>query len=154
MRKILLAVDDTKGSVRAAEMIAHWADAIHPEHILLLHVQKLLGRSLIGESLESDPDIEEMSAALEGTEYKERLDNRSRKIMNYYTELLGRAGFNNIKPMVKHGHPAEVIIDTAKDEDVDLIIVGSRGGRLHDFLLGSVSREVANGAKISVLIAR
>ncbi len=153
MRKILLAVDDTKGSVLAAETVAQWADAIRPESIVLLHVQKLLGRSLIGEGLESDPDIEEMSAALEGTEYQQKLDDRARKILSHHSGILERAGFSGIKPVIKQGHPAEVIIATAKDEGADLIIVGSRGGRRHDFLLGSVSREVANGADISVLIA-
>ncbi|MCK4587348.1 MAG: universal stress protein, partial [Gammaproteobacteria bacterium] len=34
------------------------------------------------------------------------------------------------------------------------IVIGSRGKRTHDFLLGSVSREVANGSSIPVLLTK
>ncbi len=154
MKKILLAVDDTKGSVRAAEMLTEWVTTFQPETILLLHVEKMLGRSLIGESLESDVDIDEMRASLEGTEYIKKLDDRARRIIDYHKQILERAGFSGIESMVKPGHPAEEILSTATQQGVDLIVVGSRGKRRHDFLLGSVSREVANSADTAVLIAR
>jgi hypothetical protein len=35
-----------------------------------------------------------------------------------------------------------------------MIIIGSRGRRTHGFLMGSVSREIANSCEIPVLIAR
>ncbi len=147
MNKILVAVDDTKGSIKAAETLAEWAAMVQPKTIILLHVEQMLGRSLIGESLESDMDIEEIRDALEGTAYKEKLDKRAGKILAYHTQILVSAGFSGIKPMIKPGHPA-----TAKEENVDLIVVGSRGKRRHDFLIGSVSREVANSAKVPVLL--
>ena len=68
--------------------------------------------------------------------------------------MLEVAGYGNIKAMIKQGHPAEQILSTAKEEGVDLIVVGSHGSRLHTLLIGSVSREVANTADISVLVAR
>ncbi len=152
MNKILVAVDDTKGSIKAAETLAEWAAMVQPKTIILLHVEQMLGRSLIGESLESDMDIEEIRDALEGTAYKEKLDKRAGKILAYHTQILVSAGFSGIKPMIKPGHPAEQILATAKEENVDLIVVGSRGKRRHDFLIGSVSREVANSAKVPVLL--
>ncbi len=152
MQTILVAVDDTKGSIKAAQTLAEWAGMVRPETIILLHVEQMLGRSLIGESLESDTDLAEMREALEGTDYKEKLDQRAGKILAYHTQVLVEAGFSNVKPTIRQGHPAEEILATAKDENVDLIVVGSRGKRRHDFLIGSVSREVANGAKIPVLL--
>jgi len=154
MRRILLAVDDTKGSVKAAELLAGWATTLKPEEVLVMHVQRMFGRSLVGEALESDMDIEEIATALEGSEYQEKLDNRSRKVLSYFSKMLEDAGYSGVRPLVKQGHPAEQILATAQEEEVDLIVVGSRGKRLHSLLLGSVSREVANTSELPVLVVR
>lgn len=154
MKNILLAVDNTKGSKRAVETVTGWTKPFQPESILLLHVQKLYGLSVIGEGLESDQDIEETVTALKDSDKMEQLNSASAKIISYYTHMLEQAGFGNIKSLIKKGHPSEQIIATAKEENVDLIVVGSRGARLHTLLLGSVSREVSNTADISVLVAR
>ena len=153
MKKVLLAVDNTKGSELATRTVAKWANEFQPEKIILLHVQRLFGRSLVGEALESDQDIEEVAAALKNTELMDKLNAESDKILSHYTNMLFEAGHKNIEALVKQGHPAEKIVETAQQQDVDLIVLGSRGGRTHSLLLGSVSREVANTAKISVLIA-
>ncbi len=53
------------------------------------------------------------------------------------------------------GRAADVIIATATDAAADLIVVGSRGhGTLESMLLGSVSAEVVDRARIPVLVAR
>ena len=153
MNKILVAVDDSKGAEQAVKTLAGLTGVIQPESILILNVQKLFGRSIMGEVLESDQDLNEISAALEGSEYTEKLDAASDKIVNYFTGMLEQAGYQNIKSLVKKGHPAEQIVNTAKEEGVDVIIIGPRGRRLHTLLLGSVSREVVNTAPVSVLIA-
>lgn len=154
MKKILLAIDNSKGSEQAARTLAGWAKALKPESIILLYVQRLLGQSRVGEALESEQDLEEVSAALEGSDYLARLDAASAKIISHFTAILEQAGLKNVSARVKQGHPAEQILSTAKDEGVDLIVIGSRGKRTHSFLLGSVSREVTNTADISVLVAR
>ena len=154
MKKVLLAIDDTKGSERAAQALAGWAKSFQPESILLLHVERLFGRSLVGEALESEQDLEEVSVALEGTDYLEKLDAKCARIVSHFTDVLEQAGYGNVKAVIKKGHPAEQIVTTAKEEGVDLIVMGSRGRRLHSFLLGSVSREVTNTADISVLVVR
>lgn len=53
------------------------------------------------------------------------------------------------------GRAATVILDTAKEQGADLVVLGSRGhGPIAAMLLGSVSAEVAERAECSVLIAR
>jgi nucleotide-binding universal stress UspA family protein len=53
------------------------------------------------------------------------------------------------------GLPAEAILDVAKNRDVDLIVMGSRGlGRLAGALLGSQSQKVVQHAPCPVLIVR
>ncbi len=50
---------------------------------------------------------------------------------------------------------ASCILDSAKREDVDLILIGARGkGIMHEILLGSVSEKVLNAALCDVLITR
>ena len=50
--------------------------------------------------------------------------------------------------------PDEVLIDTAKELDADLIVVGSRGLSSHaHFILGSVAASVAHHAPCDVLVA-
>ena len=53
------------------------------------------------------------------------------------------------------GHPAEQILRVACEEDVDLIVMGSRGlSEWKALLLGSVSAHVIHHAHCSVLIVR
>jgi nucleotide-binding universal stress UspA family protein len=57
--------------------------------------------------------------------------------------------------VVMRGQPADAIVDVAKRESVDLIVVGGRGlNALEGALLGSVSEAVADRAPCPVLIAR
>lgn len=59
----------------------------------------------------------------------------------------------NVKTMVRVGFAAEVIIDVAKEENVDLIVISASGkGGLHRFILGSVAEEVLSKADGDVLL--
>ncbi|GMR21183.1 MAG: universal stress protein [Gammaproteobacteria bacterium] len=154
MKKVLLAVDDTKGAVRAAETLIKFYSGVRPVHVVLVYVEKFLGRSLVGEALGSGPEMDEIKMALKDTDYQQMLDKKAEKILACYTKMLNDAGITAIKPVVKEGHPADEILATAMEEATELIVLGSRGDRRHDFLIGSVSREVANASPIPVLLAR
>jgi len=83
------------------------------------------------------------------------MDLKAEKILNFYKSALEeRSPVPNIQTMVKGGNPAEVIVQTAKDEDVSMIIIGSRGKRVSNLFMGSVSREVANTADRPVMIVK
>ncbi len=153
MKKILIAVDDTKGSKTAATTFEGIFSCARPETVLLLYVEKLEGRSLMDEML-GDAELSTLREVLKGTEYQEALDRKANKILEFYKKSLEEKGVTGIKAVVKSGHPAEEILKTAKEENVDMIIIGSRGKRTHTLLLGSVSREIANNAEVPVLIAR
>lgn len=59
----------------------------------------------------------------------------------------------NVKTMVRVGFAAEVIIDVAKEENVDLIVISASGkSGLHRFILGSVAEEVLTKADVDVLL--
>lgn len=62
---------------------------------------------------------------------------------------------NNLKitHVIKEGSPAKSILEVAKEEDVDLIVMGSSGKSGFDrFIMGSVADKVVNSAKCAVLI--
>jgi nucleotide-binding universal stress UspA family protein len=53
------------------------------------------------------------------------------------------------------GAPAEVILDYTKKNHNDLIVIGSRGlGGIREFVLGSVSHNVVQHARIPVLVVK
>jgi len=53
------------------------------------------------------------------------------------------------------GPPAKVILDYADKSEFDLIIVGSRGlGTFKELMLGSVSHEIVQRAKMPVLVIK
>jgi nucleotide-binding universal stress UspA family protein len=97
-----------------------------------------------------------LKEVIEGTEYKEALDKKAETVLGYYKNALEeRSPVPNVQTMVKAGHPAEQIVETAKEEDVSMILIGSQGKRAGSrMLMGSVSREVANSADRPVLIVK
>ena len=58
-----------------------------------------------------------------------------------------------ITHVIKEGSPAKCILEVAKDEDIDLIVMGSSGKSGFDrFIMGSVADKVVNSAKCAVLV--
>ena len=124
-----------------------------PEEIILLYVEKFAGRSLMDEML-GDAELGTLRDVIQGTEFQEAMDKKAQKILGFYKKSLEeRSPVPKIRTMIKSGIPAEEIVQTAKDEDVSMIIIGSRGKRSRLFM-GSVSREVANTADRPVMIVK
>lgn len=62
---------------------------------------------------------------------------------------------NEMNTFVLEGNPREIIIDFAKQKQVNLIIMGSRGlNALEELFLGSVSNHVVQNATCPVLIEK
>jgi nucleotide-binding universal stress UspA family protein len=63
--------------------------------------------------------------------------------------------FSQFTTKLVEGRPADKIVETAKLESCDLIVIGSRGlGGIKEFFLGSVSDRVADEAPCPVLIVK
>ena len=153
MKKVLIAVDDTKGSKEIIPAFSRLFPCVRPETVILLFVQPYEGRSLMTEML-GEAELSTLKEVLEGTEYKEATDRRAQTIINFYRKALEEHGVTGIRAVAKVGHPAEEILNTAKEEGVEMIIIGSRGKRTTYRFMGSVSREVANRAEIPVLLVK
>lgn len=153
MKKVLIAVDDTKGSKDIVPAFNNLFSCARPEAVIILYVTPYEGRSLMTSML-GDTELSTLKEALEGTEYKEAIDKIAKTILDFYRKALEDNGVTGIKAVTKVGHPAEEILNVAKEEGAEMIIIGSKGKRMHTVLLGSVSREVANNSEIPVLIAK
>lgn len=154
MSKTLLTVDDSKASQRTLEKFVTLFKPCLADNIILLYVQKIEGQSVMDELLLSDSEMATLKESLQGTEHQEELDRKANKVLDYYRKSLAEHGLSPHKTIVKMGHPAEEIMNSAKEEGVSLIVMGSRSRRLHNLFMGSVSREVANNADVSILLIK
>jgi len=153
MRTVLIAVDDGKGSQATIDTFLKLFRCVRPETVALLYVEKIEGRSLMDEML-GTAELDTLKESLKGTEYQAALDKKAGGVLDYYQKQLAGQGLTGIKPLVRQGHPAEEILGAAKELGAEMIIIGSRGRRMHTLLMGSVSREIANRSEVPVLIAR
>ncbi|VAX30218.1 hypothetical protein MNBD_NITROSPIRAE02-779 [hydrothermal vent metagenome] len=151
--KILVAVNETKGSKNAVAKFVDMFSVCRAESIVLLYVEKFDASFVMDEML-GESEIKALMEAVQGTEYKEMLDKKAQTILNYYKKLLEDNGMTGVKTLAKMGHPAEEILAAVEAEGVDMIVIGSRGKRFEPLLMGSVSREVLQKAEIPVLVIK
>jgi len=91
---------------------------------------------------------------LDRKELSELLRNVGRQVLKKAGQITVKEGVKSTK-ILKEGKVANEIIKYAKNERINLIVVGSRGmGPIAKFLLGSVSNKLANHAECSVLIVK
>jgi nucleotide-binding universal stress UspA family protein len=70
-------------------------------------------------------------------------------------EEMGKAEGVTVNTVLLQGYPAQEILDFAEKNDVDMIVMGTRGKTGIDrFLLGGVTEKVVRNAKTEVLVVR
>jgi len=140
LSRILVAVDGSacadKAFESAAELVKKFGSKLYA--ICVVHTPSMLGVN------------KETVRALEGQLQIEARLTLSR----YYTFSKSKYGIET-ETMLAKGYPSQVIVDTAKAKDIDLIVIGSRGlSGIKGLFLGSVSHEVVRRAKQPVLVVR
>jgi nucleotide-binding universal stress UspA family protein len=137
MRRVLVATDNSDSAYRAVEAAAELA--------------KGTGAALIIVNVEQgyfDHTLEPLEVREGGGDI---LEARSREILLRAKERAIAIGVAQVQTVSGLGDAAAFILDVAKREAVDMIVVGKRGrGRLAGLLLGSVSQHVVNLAPCSV----
>jgi nucleotide-binding universal stress UspA family protein len=77
----------------------------------------------------------------------------AREVADHAKKIAIDAGAKTVRAFIKAGQPARTIIAWAKEKDVDLIVMSSRGmGSVEGYLLGSVSHKVTALAECPVLV--
>ena len=64
------------------------------------------------------------------------------------------ADFPHVEPIMAHGHPSRVILETAAERGVDCIVMGSHKPGLADYFIGSTAARVVRHADCSVHVFR
>ena len=147
IKKILVAIDGSNLAYESLDYALDLARKYSAEVMVLTVIQ-----------MPSDSVLEQGTAftPISSQSYREKLEN-------YHKEILSEAAKNAKKssPQIHfttklvEGRPADKIVETAKLESCDLIVMGSRGlGGIKEFFLGSVSDRVADEAPCPVLIIK
>lgn len=137
-KKILLAVDGSENSLRAAEEAAKIAkiEADSIVDILYVNVPPKTAREIL---LEPSKDEQEKA--------------RQARIVPV-EKILNDAGVANKVSFVT-GEASQTIIDHSKTTDADIIVIGSRGlNAVQKFVLGGVSNAVVQKATMPVLLVK
>jgi nucleotide-binding universal stress UspA family protein len=137
--KILLAVDGSSCALDAAKVAGNLARSENSKQLRILTVYDSIPHYLLEPAQE---------ALIEG-HIKE-----SELIIKAAVEKVGKIP-GALDTDILSGEPADSIIEEAKDEKFDLVVMGARGkGRLMGLLLGSHIHKVATHAPCPVLIVR
>ncbi|WP_421909107.1 universal stress protein [Methanolacinia petrolearia] len=145
--KILVAIDGSKPSFkalgRAIEIGKCWNSEIHAVYAVN---PEIYGTTVVDPAIGvSDPGSERIFNMIQ---------EESKKIIEDAKSFTGDQGYD-VKYHEKLGDARNVILDTAKDLGVDLIVLGSTGkGMAKRLVLGSVSSSVVFHSPVSTLVVR
>jgi nucleotide-binding universal stress UspA family protein len=135
VKKILVAFDGSEQAKRALDLGLEIADKFSANTVLLGVVDYM-------------PIIDE--------EYVNNLKRRYEEILSEALVKAQSAKPNlQITEMLTEGRPADKIIEKARDEKFDMVVMGSRGsGGISEFIRGSVSDKVVDEAPCPVVIVK
>lgn len=89
------------------------------------------------------------------TVYKEADKDEAAKTQLKAKQFLEKEKIDCSLSAILGSNPARALVTTAKNENFDLIVVGSRGlGSAAAFLIGSVSKQVVSKADCDVLVVK
>jgi len=152
MKKVLIAVDETEGSKAVLSVFQNMVRP--PESVVLVHVQQLEGKSMMIDML-GEAELNTLREALKGTDYKESLDRKSERILNFYRKELENGGLVSVKTIIRDGITSEEILKVAQEEGVDLIVTGYNGKTfMQRMVTGSISKDIEKQAPVPVLVAK
>jgi len=91
-----------------------------------------------------------------GHTFSRQLEKIAKELLNKYEALAKSLGVINVTTIQVRGNAAEQILETADKENVNTIVVGSRGHYRSkvDFILGSISYKLAHYSKCTVIIVK
>ncbi len=88
------------------------------------------------------------------TNYRDYLTNEAKKMLDSAKESCKKQGIEFTSEVLQ-GSPASQIAEFAEKQNVDLIVIGSRGhSGIKGAVLGSVANSLMHKSKVSVLIVK
>ena len=148
-RTILVAIDGSEYSDKAARHAAALAKMLGSKRVLF-HVAPPTGLLPYSEAL----DIGPFDKANE--EVRRARDSWAQELLAHTRENLGMPELAVEEVFAVSSHPYEVILETAKTRNCDLIVIAPHGSHyaIGGVLLGSEIQKVLTHAKRPVLVVR
>ena len=117
-----------------------------------LFLAKVSGAEIVAVSVTENNFVNGLPLDDEVYQLNQILKERSEENLKEFDELNDNNDLK-ITHVIREGSPAKVILEVAKDKDIDLIVMGSSGKSGFDrFIMGSVADKVVNSAKCAVLV--
>ena len=141
--RILVPVDGSDRALAALE--------------LAVELQEKCGSELMLLCVYRHYSLLEASMSMVNPDRPENLDDSMRQhatsVVEHAKKHAADHGSKNVRGFVKSGPPARTIVNFAKDKNVNLIVLGSRGlGDVEGYLLGSVSHKVTSLSHCATMV--
>lgn len=153
---ILVATDGSDHAHNAVELASDLAEK-YGARMVLLHVI----HERVSESLQRMAEVEygAEAAAFGQSNHKaalyEALQDLGRRILEQAEQVARRKGVRKVSKLIEEGDAVKQILECAKREQVDLIVLGSRGlSDLKGLLQGSVSHKVSQLAECTCVTVK
>ena len=142
MRRILVAIDGSDGSLRALDFAAQQASYAPTAELHVLRIQPAAAANTAWEIYVSAERLQQIAA------------ERSSQILATAAERLQGASFSlELEQLV--GEPAETIAQRAEELGCESIIMGTHGlGKLGVLIMGSVAQRVMHHATLPVTLVK
>ncbi|WP_282937933.1 universal stress protein [Paenibacillus sp. RC67] len=136
--KILVAYDGSELSKKALEHAKRLAAAAAEIEVLHVYYVPVL---IVGEAVLTTPHLQKNYY-----EHEMAVDEEIKRLIS---------DLPSAKSIIKQGQPAKTILEHARENENDLIVIGSRGlTAIDELFLGSTSHNVVQHAAIPVLVVK
>jgi nucleotide-binding universal stress UspA family protein len=151
-KKILVAFDGSEASKHALDHAVSIAELTKAEVHIISVVPRVMMPVFPDEGFGAAP----VTAAQDMSDYQERmkavygksLEEAEKDIQSHYPEL-------KVEIQLMEGRPSATIVDVAENNNMDLIVIGSRGlGGITGWILGSTSRRIVESCTKPVLVVK
>ncbi len=140
--KILIPVDGSPASLRAVDFAIEMVTQNPSTSLVLLHVQSIPAIELAGASAAMDTNWHEAGSQASAKALKDAIGK-------------SEAAGVTFKTLVRTGQTAEAIAQVARDQDIDHIVMGTRGlGSVQGLILGSVAMKVIHLAEVPITLVK
>lgn len=146
VKKVLLAADGSDGCIKAARVLGDLVAQMPEVRVTVLHVAQVPSSYYMmdefGNHVAPEIPVDVM------------IRRSAEPVLRRTVSALGLPD-SQVDTEVQVGEPAEEVVELARLEHYDLIVVGSRGlNPIKEMLLGSVSHRIVHTATCPVLVAR
>ena len=152
INKVLVALDGSEPSQRALDYAVDFANKWNAELNMIAVIPRVMLPIFPDEGFGATP----LAAARDFGQYQERMRSIYQNILTE-AEAKVRREHPDLKVLTKmeEGRPSATIVDFAEKNDVDLIVIGSRGiGGITGWILGSTSRNVVQSCTKPILVVK